>query len=99
MKKIIIASIIVLICCVKYSATAQTNSIETHQPTYQELKEAGLLNNYTPEQLTQMQLKELHDRPSPNNDEPSTRNNDPDLPAIQTTSNAFSITPGNPSIC
>jgi hypothetical protein len=80
--------------------TAQSIYTKVHNPTYRELKESRQLESYTPEQLTELQINEIN---SPQDYElgygQQTRNIDPPTPSTQTTSNAFTITPLNPSIC
>src|SRR6267154_3609249 len=96
---------ITLFCVLAFIAShqisAQNDSVSADRPTYFELKQAGLLNNYSPEQLTEMQAKEARPMQSRIDEEKerSTRNIEPPPPTIETISNAFSITPVNPSVC
>jgi hypothetical protein len=92
-----IPALLSIFIIVRISAFAQVDS-QFKKPTYQELKRAGQLSNYTPEQLTQMEIEE--EKSFPEHGEVSqTRNEAPPAPTIQTTSSAFAITPVNPSVC
>jgi hypothetical protein len=89
-------------------SSAQTVSVPAPKqaPTYHELKEAGLLGNYTYEQLAEMQSREAALLPPMHTEteemmagETPVRTNGNPPPTIQTTSSAFGISPVNPSVC
>jgi hypothetical protein len=98
MKKLILSLNIFLLAAAQVSSQSTVSVKQT--PTYHELKEAGLLGNYTIDQLSDLAREEviLHQLHSENYPPESTRSNDP-TPTIQVTSPSFSITPVNPSIC
>src|SRR5205823_1204710 len=85
-------SVVILLCC-QY-IFAQVSSTAVHKPTYHELKEAGLLGNYTDGELAKMQTEEAKDYPQvpQDYDENSTRNVDPGN-SIETFSPYFTISP------
>jgi hypothetical protein len=97
MKKITLAFLFILFGLL--SVLAQSNSALDDKPSYQELKKAGLLKDYTMEQMTEMQANESSDMQSRIDSIESMRSIEPTTPSIQTTSNAFAITPVNPNIC
>jgi hypothetical protein len=80
--------------------SAQNNSGSNAPMSYREIKEAGLSNQYTPEELTEIQLRDAHLITEEESEAmQAARHNDPPTPTTQTTSNAFAITPINPNIC
>src|SRR3569832_1686023 len=81
------------------SVWGQDVSSPAHRPTYHELKAAGLLGNYTEQQIIELAREEV--RPVGEqvyNPEPLNRSVDPGN-SIQTSSPYFTISPVNPAIC
>jgi hypothetical protein len=93
---------ILALCSVLY-VNAQNNSGRDTSMSYHEIKEAGLSHQYTPEELTRIQLRDAHliteQESAASMEMNAIRSNDPPLPSTQTTTNAFTITPQNPSVC
>jgi hypothetical protein len=79
--------------------SAQDSGQPTHQPTYREVKEAGLLGNYSMDQIMEMQRVDALEARQHAPSEEQIRAEQPEPTHIQSTSSSFTISPLNPSIC